>query len=131
MTHLNPSRRFNRKQLLAGGAILLSLGLFVDLRGLPSLGAKTAAASCPLASSSQGQLSKQQVAKLLTVAEGDQKVKIREIAHEPSCKLPSLQVRSGSMAEREVYSLEGFAPQMWIVVLYEGDQYAGYKFWFR
>ncbi len=130
MTHLNSSRRFNRKQLLAGGVILLSLGLFIDVRGLPSLGAKTTP-PCPLAPSSQGQLSKRQVAMLLTVAEGDQRDKIREIVHEPSCKLPNLQVRSGSTAEREVYSLEGFAPQMWIVVLYEGDQYAGYKFWFR
>ncbi len=129
MMPLNSSRRFNRKQLLAGGAILLSLGLFVDLRGLPSLGAKIAP-PCPSAPPSQGQLSKQQVAALLTVAEGDQKDKIREIVHEPSCKLPSLQVRSGSMAEREVYTL-GFVPQTWIVVLYEGDQYAGYKFWFR
>lgn len=130
MTHLNSLRRFNRKQLLAGGAILLSLGLFVDLRGLPFLSAKAVAEPCPSASPSQGQLSKQQVAKLLTVAEGDQKDKIREIVHEPSCKLPNLQVRSGSMAEREVYTL-GFVPQAWIVVLYEGDQYAGYKFWFR
>ncbi len=129
MTHFNPSRRFNRKQLLAGGAILLSLGLFADLRGLPSLGAKLAP-PCPLSPSSQGQLTKQQVATLLTVAEGNQKDKIRAIVREPSCKLPSLQVRSGSMAEREVYTL-GFVPQTWIVVLYEDDQYAGYKFWFR
>ena len=129
MMHARP-RHFNRKQLLAGGAALLALGLFVDLRGLPSVGTKTSAELCPSFSSSQGKLNEQQVAKLLTVAEGDQKTKIREIVREPACKLPSLQVRAGSNAEREVYAL-GFDPRTSIVVLYEGDQYAGYKFWFR
>lgn len=126
MTH--SQKYFNRKQLLAGGAALLALGLSADLQGLPSFGIKPDAELCPLTSSSQGKLTKQQVAKLLTVAEGNQKTKIREIVREPACKLPGLQVRSGSTAEREVYALE-FDPQRWIVVLYEGDQYAGYKFW--
>lgn len=123
------SRPFNRKQLLAGGAALLALGLFADLRGLSFWSTKMGDELCP-STSSQGKLTEQQVAKLLTVAEGDQKTKIREIVREPACKLPTLPVRAGSMAEREVYALS-FDPQTSIVVLYEGDQYAGYRFWLR
>ncbi len=123
------SKSFNRKQLLAGGAALLALGLFADLRGLSFGSAKMGNELCP-STSSQSKLTEQQVAKLLTVAEGDQKTKIREIVREPACKLPTLPVRVGSMAEREVYGLK-FDPQTSIVVLYEGDQYAGYRFWLR
>ena len=124
------SRPFNPKQLLAGAAALLALGLFVDLRTFPSWGTKPGADLCPSSASSQGKLTEQQVAKLLTVAEGDQRTRIRDIAREPACKLPSLQVRAGSIADREVYGLK-FDPQTSIVVLYEGDQYAGYKFRLR
>ena len=125
---MQSQKHFNLKQLLAGGAALLAAGLFVDLRGLPFVNSKSGTSLCPSTSSSQGELTEKQVAQLLAVPEGDRKTKIREIAREPACKLPNLQVRAGSNAEREVYDLK-FDPQASIVVLYEGDQYAGYKFW--
>ncbi|NJK53825.1 MAG: hypothetical protein HC936_15375, partial [Leptolyngbyaceae cyanobacterium SU_3_3] len=103
MTHHSP--RFNLKQLLAGGAALLSLGLFFDLGGLPSLGRKKEAEACQQILQSQAKLSKQQLARLLTVPEGDSKNKIRQIAKEPYCQLSSLQIRTGAPAEREVYPL--------------------------
>jgi hypothetical protein len=127
MTHHPP--RFNLKQLLAGGAALLSLGLFFDLGGLPSLGRKKAEV-CQQILQSQAKLSKQQLAKLLTVPEGDSKNKIRQIAKEPYCQLSSLQIRTGAPAEREVYPL-AFDPQTQLVILYEGEQYAGYRFMVR
>jgi hypothetical protein len=41
--------------------------------------------------------------------------------------LASLQIRAGATSLREAYPLE-FDPQTWLVLLYEGDQYTGYRF---
>ncbi|KAM3090347.1 hypothetical protein ACKFKG_29975 [Phormidesmis sp. 146-35] len=124
------SRRFNLKQLLAGGAALLAIGLFFDLGSLPSFGSKKLVEACQETVQSQAKLSRQQLARLLTVPEGESRSKIREIAKEPYCKLSSLQIRAGATADREAYPL-AFDPQTQLVVLYEGDQYAGYRFLVR
>lgn len=121
------TRAFNLKQLLAGGAALLALGLFLDLGNLPSFRTKQSHEDCQQILQPKAKLSRQQLAKLLTVPEGDAKNKIRTIIQEPYCTLSALQVRAGVPAEREAYLLE-FAPQTRLVVLYEGDQYAGYRF---
>jgi hypothetical protein len=49
---------------------------------------------------------------------------------EPYCKLPTLNVRAGVEAEREAYPLE-FDPATTLVILYENDEYAGYRFSFN
>ncbi|CAA9368639.1 hypothetical protein AVDCRST_MAG94-3952 [uncultured Leptolyngbya sp.] len=122
------SERFNSKQLMAGGVVLLSFGLLLDLHSLPSfLSKKTSGELCQEVVQSQTKLSRQQLARLLTVPEGDKKQKVQEILKDPYCKLVDLQVRVGATAQREAYQLE-FEPQTWLVVLYEGDQYAGYRF---
>lgn len=123
-------RGFTLKQLLAGGAALLAVGLFFDLGSLPSWGSKKSIAACQPVLPSQAKLSRQQLALLLVVPEGDSKSKIRQIVKEPHCKLSSLQVRAGATAERESYLLD-FDSQTQLVVLYEGDQYAGYRFLLR
>ncbi|MGV0023693.1 hypothetical protein [Phormidesmis priestleyi] len=124
------TRRLNLKQLLAGGAALLAIGLFFDLGSLPSFGNKKSVEACPETMPPQAKLSKQQLAKLLMVPEGESRSKIREIAKEPYCKWSSLQIRVGATADREAYPL-AFDPQTQLVVLYEGDQYAGYRFLVR
>jgi hypothetical protein len=121
------TRRFTLKQLLAGGAALLAMGSLFDLGGLPSFGSRNSVEECQQMTQSQPKLSEKQLARLLTVPEGESKSKIREIAKEPYCKLSSLQIRTGATAEREAYLL-AFDPQTQLVVLYEGDQYAGYRF---
>ncbi len=123
-------RRFDLKQLLAGGAALVAIGLSFDLGSLPSFGSKQSVGGCQETVQSQAKLSKQQLSKLLMVPEGESRSKIREIAKEPFCKLSSLQIRVGATAEREAYPL-AFDPQTQLVVLYEGDQYAGYRFLVR
>ena len=45
----------------------------------------------------------------------------------PYCQLPNLEVRAGATAERFVYPL-AFDPQISLIVLYEGDEYAGFRF---
>lgn len=120
------------KRVLAGGSVLLAIGLLVDWQALPSFGSRRTALSEPCQEVVQPQavLSRKQLAQLLTISEGDKKQKIQEIAKAPYCKLPDLQVRAGATAQREAYPLE-FDPQTWLVVLYEGEQYAGYRFSLR
>ena len=116
------------KQLLAGGAVLLALGLLLDLHSLPSFFSKKSSGEpCQEVVQSQAKLSRQQLARLLTVPEGDKKQKVQEILKDPYCKLADIQVRAGATAQREAYPLE-FEPQTWLVILYEGEQYAGYRF---
>lgn len=124
-----PSSR--SRQLLAGGSILLALGLFSEWQGWPAWQShKSFGESCQAIVQSQTTLSRQQLAKLLTVPEGGKKTQIREIVKEPYCQLADLQVRAGATAQREAYPLE-FEPQTWLVLLYEGEQYAGYRFALR
>ena len=73
------------------------------------------------------QASAQQLTQLIAVPERSPKANIHEIIREPYCLLPSLNIRAGVNAVREAYPLE-FDPDTWIVVLYEGDEYAGYRF---
>lgn len=116
------------KRLVAGGAVLLALGLLLDLHSLPSWGTKKKTGeACQEVVQSRVKLSREQLAKLLTVPEGNNKQRIREIVQQPYCKLADLQIRAGATAQREAYPLE-FDPQTWLVVLYEGEQYAGYRF---
>lgn len=116
------------RRVMAGASVVLAFGLLFDQYGLPSIGGrKSIGETCQEVVHSEAILSKQQLAKLLVVSEGDQKQRIREIIKEPYCKLDSLQIRAGATAQREAYPLE-FDPQTWLVILYEGEQYTGYRF---
>lgn len=121
---------FSSRQLLAGGSVLLALGMLVDMRGIPTIVGRRSNETCTQVVQPQASLSRQQLAKLLTVPEGQNKTRIRAIAKEPYCKLDSLEIRAGATSEREAYRLD-FDPQTWLVVLYEGEQYAGYRFSIR
>lgn len=116
------------QRAIAGGSVLLAFGLLLDIYGLPSFGTrKSFSAACQAVVKSEAMLTKKQLAQLLTIPEGDPKQRIREIAQEPYCKLESLQIRAGATAQREAYPLE-FDRNTWLVILYEGEQYTGYRF---
>lgn len=72
-------------------------------------------------------LSRAQLAQLLTIPERDAKQRVLDIVGAPFCSLQGLQVRAGVVAERQVYPL-AFDPNTRLVILYEGDEYAGYRF---
>lgn len=117
--------------LLAGGLMFAFVSLLMDMRG--AIVPRAAGAehdACQGTVNSQAVISKEQLAQLLTVPERDPKTRVRDILNEPYCQLPSLQVRAGVAAEREVYPL-AFDPQARLVILYEGDEYAGYRFSFH
>lgn len=123
------SRHVRSKRMMAVGSVLLAFGLFTDLqsRSQVSRRHKSIGESCQKVVHAEATLSKQQLARLLAVPEGGNKEQIREITKAPYCELGELQIRVGATAQREAYPLE-FDPKTWLVILYEGEQYAGYRF---
>ena len=122
--------RTNRvKYVLAGGSVLAAFGLLADPRGLWPTPAPTPAV-CRDIVQSKAMLSRDQLSRLLAVPERSSQTQVRQIVQEPYCKLSLIEVRAGVSSRREAYPLS-FDPQTWLVVLYEGDEYAGYDFSFR
>jgi hypothetical protein len=123
----------SRKHLLAGGVVLLSLGLTFEPIGghIPPIanGATQPAASdlCSQIVKPKAIVSQQTFADLRQIPGGKSRATIRGIVAEPYCKMPNLEVRAGITSERDVYPLESDPPR-WLVLLYEGDHYAGYSF---
>jgi hypothetical protein len=117
------------RPLLAGGLMFALVGLLIDVRGI-------GAASKPVRQVCQGDtkagvvVSREQLAQLLLVPERDSKTKVQQILNEPYCQLPNLEIRAGVAADRVAYPL-AFDPRTWLVILYEGNEYAGYQFRFE
>lgn len=113
---------------------MLAIGLLVvDDQGLGRWLSATppqASPGCQKIVQSSAQLSREQLAKLLVLPERDPKENVRKIVAEPYCSLPQLQVRSGVTSEREAYPM-AWDPTVQLVILYENDEYAGYRFRFQ
>lgn len=119
------------KPLLVGGLMCALVGLLIDVRSvMPLQKAERNPDVCQGEVNSEVVLSREQLVQLLAVPERGTKQRVREILQTPYCQLPSLEVRAGVAAEREAYPLE-FDPQTWLVILYEGEEYAGYRFSFQ
>jgi hypothetical protein len=114
--------------------LFAGLGFLVDFQGLrqwvSGSSSTTNVDQCEAIVETDARLSRDQLAKLLTVPERDAKEKIRDIVSEPYCRLQPLQVRAGVKSEREAYPL-AFDPGTQLVILYENDEYAGYRFRFE
>ncbi|MCU0548647.1 MAG: hypothetical protein MUC48_04795 [Leptolyngbya sp. Prado105] len=128
--------KLKSNQLLAGFAMLLTIGFFTQAMGLPSFGSKEAALECQGTVRQNATISQDNLAKLIQVKTGDSKDTIRKLLKDPYCALPKISIRAGMQTEREAYrlasdALEKSISQTYIVVSYEGDQYLGYKFWIR
>lgn len=130
------------KPLIAGGLIFSLIGLLLDVNGIktllsdPIVFARTPimgkalehlSEDCTTEIVSTAQLSRQQLLELLSIPERDTKARIRQIVAEPYCQLSALNIRAGVKAEREAYPL-AFDPNTTLVILYENDEYAGYRF---
>ncbi len=127
--HRRNSRANSMKYMLAGGSVVAAFGLLADPRGLLPPPAPTKEV-CQEIVQSKAILSRDQLTKLLAVPERSPKAQVRQVVKEPYCQLPAAELRAGVSSRREVYPL-AFDMQTWIVVLYEGDEYAGYSFSFR
>jgi hypothetical protein len=116
--------------LLLGGAVAVIAGLTLDAQKMLALNQIRRPENCVGQINPNAMVSRDQLAMFLTVPERDAKAKVKDILQASYCELPGLEVRAGVPAERSVYRL-AFDPQTWLVVLYEGDEYAGYQFQVR
>lgn len=126
-------RRPRKKQAraryaLAGGSMLAAGLLLTDLRQV--LQPPVDKSVCQQVIQSKSVLSRDELTRLMNVPERSDKAIVRSIVSEPYCKLAPLEVRANVPADREAYPL-AFDPKTWIVVLYEGNEYAGYDFVFQ
>lgn len=125
------------KLLLLVGLVLVGFALTVDVRRVSwnSFAGNSLKSSRPV-ETCQGEihgdvvLSRENLATFLTVSERDPKSRVREILPQSYCQLPTIEVRAGVVSEREIYPL-AFDPQTWLIILYEGEEYAGYQFRFQ
>ncbi|MBF2034508.1 MAG: hypothetical protein IGR92_03270 [Leptolyngbyaceae cyanobacterium T60_A2020_046] len=122
------------KSLIAGGVVVVAAMVLLDFQNMRAWWSRSqtpsAAQNCEAIVQTSATLSREQLAQLLTIPERDTKARVREIVAEPYCTLPQINVRSGVQAEREAYPLE-FDPKTQLVILYENDEYAGYRFNFE
>jgi len=114
--------------LLAGGSMLALVGVLTDLHTVFS--PHPPANVCEQIIQSQSVLSRDELSRLLTIPERSSREAVETIVQKPYCVLPKVEIRAGVDAEREAYPL-AFDPQTWFVVLYEGNEYAGYSFVFQ
>lgn len=122
------------KSLVAGGVVLVASLVLIDFQNMRSWLARSQNtlhdSTCEEIIQTAATLSREQLAQLLTIPERDSKARVRQVVAEPYCTLAGLTVRSGVNAEREAYPLE-FDPKTQLVILYENDEYAGYRFNFE
>lgn len=112
------------------GLAAVVVGLMLDVgRSSPSQANSTPDEPCIGEVNPDVVLSREQLAAFLTIAERDAKDRVQALLQAPYCNLSPLEIRAGIPAERVVYPL-AFDPETWLVVLYEGDEYAGYQFRF-
>lgn len=128
MQNLEAQASSRSRWIIVGVTAILAIGIGIDLYGLPLLPSRDRpTVDCQGKPTSEGRLTEQQVAQFLAIPEGVPKQQLRAVVPEPTCRLPDIQVRAGAIAQREAYQL-GFEEQVWLVVLYEGDRYTGYRF---
>lgn len=128
MKRPDPQRQFGMRLFLMGGALAVVAALTMDIQ--ETIAAKVAnrrPENCVGTVNPNAAVSRDQLASFLTIAERGSKTAVQEILQTPYCQLPSLEVRAGVPAERAVYRM-AFDPQTWLVVLFEGSEYAGYQF---
>ena len=125
------------KPLLVGGLLITLASLRLDFAEMVPSALMGAAAtpnrnslSCTTVVQADSQISREQLAQLLAIPERDPKARVHDLLADPYCQLPSLEIRAGVMAERVAYPL-AFDPAIQLVILYENDEYAGYRFSFE
>ncbi len=114
------------EQLLISGAVVAVIGLVLTQPKVapPNIGPDPNQ-FCQEIVQPKALITREQLAKLLTIPERDKRAKVQGIIKQPYCKMPSVSIRAGATTEREAYPLAS-EPQTWLVVAYEGGTYVGY-----
>jgi len=123
-------RRSPRNVLIAGGSMLALAALVVGPKPIVDRAEQAEGkVVCQETVQAQSVLSRAELSELLAIEERAPKGDVRSVIEEPYCTLPAMEVREGVTAQREAYPLE-FNPETWFIVLYEGEEYAGFDFSF-
>ncbi|OKH51195.1 hypothetical protein NIES30_00320 [Phormidium tenue NIES-30] len=115
---------------MAGGSMLALAALLVSPNLDQAKVQEAEAFTCIRQEQPKALVSRDQIKKLLETELQAPKATVQEFLQMPYCVLSPGKTEAGLPADREAYPLE-FDPQTWLVVLYEGDRYAGYDFRFR
>ncbi|NEQ47757.1 MAG: hypothetical protein F6K00_31195 [Leptolyngbya sp. SIOISBB] len=89
----------------------------------------SAKVACQETTQAKSVLSRAELSELLAISERAPKADVQAVIEEPYCTLLPVEVREGVTAQRVAYPLE-FNPETWLIVLYEGEEYAGFDFSF-
>jgi cytoskeletal protein RodZ len=121
--------KFKLEHLLMGGAILVAIGLAIAQSEVvpPNNSELTPDQLCQEIVQPKAVVTREQLAKILTIPERTQRAKVQAIVQQPYCKMPSVNIRAGATTEREASPLAEDR-QTWLVVAYEGGTYVGYGF---
>jgi hypothetical protein len=119
-----------RLGLMAGGSMLALAALVITPKLSQSQVEEAAPFTCIKQEQVTALVSRDQLKRLIETDLQTPKGTVREFLQQPYCVLSPGQTQAGQPADREAYPLE-FDPQTWLVVLFEGDRYAGYDFRFR
>ncbi|MBF2079268.1 MAG: hypothetical protein IGR76_12300 [Synechococcales cyanobacterium T60_A2020_003] len=119
-------------QFAAVTASLLMLASFFS--GKSPFTLRTQSASSPLRCTQLVQpnqtLSREQLTALRNLDGQQQQADLQDRLGQPYCQIATISDSAGASFTGDAYPLE-FDPQIWLVVLYSGDAYAGYQFEFR
>jgi hypothetical protein len=132
VTPSRPTTQITPKQLIGGSAVLLvTLGLLSEFKGFPALSSTgvpglATDTRCNQVQQSQARLNDKQFAAVLGLQRGQDKAKVRTLVPAPYCTLPSVQMRQGATADRELYPLAKNSA-ISVVLLYEDNQYVDYQ----
>jgi hypothetical protein len=119
-----------RQVIVAGGSMLALAALLISPNLNQEKVQEAEAFTCIRQEQPKALVSRDQIKKLLETELQAPKATVQEFLQTPYCVLSPGKTEAGLPADREAYPL-AFDPQTWLVVLYEGDRYAGYDFRFR
>ena len=116
------------KIILFCGILALAIALYKD-KNLPGLFHTAAAApDLPCKGNPQAQsLSPQQLKILEKTAPGTPKSALKSGLPAAYCQLPSVVVRAGAIASRDVFRINSKGSTEWGIAMYEGDRFAGFR----
>jgi len=114
------------KIVLFCGILALAIALYKDLPGLFHTAA--AAPDLPCKGNPQAQsLSPKQLKTLEKTTPGTPKSALKSGLPAAYCQLPSVVVRAGAIASRDVFRINSNGSTEWGIAMYEGDRFAGFR----
>lgn len=130
------------KHWVAASIIVLTIGLCIEMKAFSAGRSNDLPQQCQTPIQSGNLLSWQQLTQLLMLKEGSSRKQVQALIRQPYCQLPSMLIRAKTNADRhlwqvapdasitltpDAYGIQAEQP-IWVVILYEGDRYLGYRF---